>query len=34
MELMNMPEWFYELGYTIIDWLEGFVKLIEIGSEG
>ncbi len=30
----DIPDWVYTIGYTVMDWLEGLVKLIEIGSEG
>ncbi len=30
----DIPDWVYKIGYTVMDWLEGLVKLIEIGSEG
>ncbi len=31
---MNVPHWFLELGYTLLDWLEGLIDLIRLGSEG
>ncbi len=33
MELMDMAGWLVGIGDSILDWLEGLIHLIEIGSE-
>lgn len=34
MDFTELPQWVVDLGYTLIDWIENWVKIIEIGSEG
>jgi len=31
---MDVPQWMVEFGYHALDWIEQFIEVIRIGSEG
>lgn len=30
---MDMPQWMIDAGYSILDWIEGWIDVVDLGSE-